>query len=435
MTDRQAAFGLAALLFVVFNLNLRAIPSQDTRVIQLTALSLAVSLDATLDEFPDVGRSDGVQVRDGRVLPNYPVVPALVAAPFYAVAVAAGVIDAERPASAGLEGVGKIAASALTAVACAFLYLIVRGRFPAAPASLVVTAAALSSPWWSAASQALWSHAAAACFLACAFLLSASVDRSRAAAIVAGSAISLAVTSRLLLLPFAVGLLVLARRSPHRWSLAVATVVPLAALLAWQQVTFGHLLGGAAALESAATHGSTHQVAGAWTTSVLRGALGILISPNRGMLIFMPLVLWTGSGALRLWRSADGRWLVVAPTLAYLAGWSGYAVWWGGHSYGPRYATDIVIPLSLMACAAIHGTPPLRDLVRRAAAVALAWGIVVQAIGVFCYPGGAWNTEPVNVDQAHWRLWDWRDLQIVRTARAGLYTRHLPRLLGDGGAQ
>jgi hypothetical protein len=106
-----------------------------------------------------------------------------------------------------------------------------------------------------------------------------------------------------------------------------------------------------------------------------------------------------------------------------------YSVWWGGHSYGPRYAADLAVPLALLAAAAFHQAPQRRaaPATRALVATLLAWSLFVQAAGAFCYPGGDWNATPADVDRAHARLWDWRDSQIPRTIRAGLYRPHLDR--------
>jgi hypothetical protein len=103
--------------------------------------------------------------------------------------------------------------------------------------------------------------------------------------------------------------------------------------------------------------------------------------------------------------------------------WASYSVWWGGHSYGPRYAADLVVPLALIAAPAIGAARALasRRALRAIVAILLAWSVAVQAIGAFGYPGGNWNGTPADVDRAHYRLWDWRDTQILRTLGAVPY--------------
>lgn len=49
---------------------------------------------------------------------------------------------------------------------------------------------------------------------------------------------------------------------------------------------------------------------------------------------------------------------------------------------------------------------------------ALVWSIGVSALGAFVYPNEQWNIDPVDVDRAHARLWQWRDSQIPRASRS-----------------
>ena len=202
--------------------------------------------------------------------------------------------------------------------------------------------------------------------------------------------------------------------------LAAGAVLSVGAVAAYYMLSFGTLLGGQAALESAAVHQQTHLVDGTFTAVPLAGLAGILISPSRGVLIFCPIVIFAAVGA---WRARHDPHTVVRLTLpvaAFIVAWSQYAVWWGGHSYGPRYLSDIAIPLGVLLG---HGLLPLQRGWASVRTALAGWSIAVQLIGVVCYPGGGWNSIPADVDRAHERLWDWRDSQIVRTARAGPYRR------------
>ena len=48
----------------------------------------------------------------------------------------------------------------------------------------------------------------------------------------------------------------------------------------------------------------------------------------------------------------------------------------------------------------------------------------MAATGAFSYPAEQWNTDPVDVDTHHERLWDWRDPQVVRCWARGLNPRN-----------
>ena len=116
------------------------------------------------------------------------------------------------------------------------------------------------------------------------------------------------------------------------------------------------------------------------------------------------------------------------PAGLFVLGWSLYSVWWAGHCFGPRYAADLAIPLALVAAAAFGRKPRRSSSFRRTGVGAIvAWSLFVQSVGAFCYPGGDWNGTPADVDRAHARLWDWRDSQIPRTIRAGIYRPHFER--------
>jgi hypothetical protein len=430
MTAR--AWGLAVLLTVVFGLNLRAIGSRDTHVTEFVALSLAAEGNANLDEYPalvETGLARGYLTRTtgGHVLSNYPIVPALVAAPAYWIAVRSGWLDPANPMPARVEAIGKLVASGLTALACAVLFVIVERRVgrPALAATLVT---ALGTPLWSSASQALWSHGPAALALAVGFLLTEDSGRDRPSdrgpgvSFAAGLGFGLAAACRPLLIFFLLGAVVDAIRRKDRrvvW-LAAGAVLTLGAVAAYHALSFGTLLGGQSALESAVVHQQTHLVDGTFTAVPLAGLAGILISPSRGVLIFCPIVIWAAVGAWRARHDARALVRLTLPIAAFILAWSQYAVWWGGHSYGPRYLSDIAIPLGVLLG---HGLLPLQRGWGGLRSALAGWSIAVQLAGAVGYPGGAWNSVPADVDRAHERLWDWRDSQIVRTVRAGPYRR------------
>lgn len=436
MTDARRAALIVVSLVVIYNANLRGIGSVDTHVTEYLAYSLATTGRADLDDFPELHATGVVRGYvsdyDGRMRSNHPVVPALLAAPAYWSAVATGLIAAEAPSRRRVEAVGKVAASTTTALACGVLFLVIRRRLTPGPAMLLAMAAGLATPFWSTASQALWSHGAGALLLALAMLADDDrpTARQRWRAGGAGLLVTLAAASRPLLAGFAGGLTiaVLVRRDLRQsMAFALGAAAVVGALWLYDDTSpFGPAELGRSRLESPEIHRAVHDVTTAWNPSPMTGLAGLLVSPSRGMLIFMPVAVLAAAGAREAWRDRRGRrWTLLLPTVAFVAGWSSYAVWWGGHSYGPRYAADLVVPLTLLACPVVArlADGSARVGTRAAVGVLLAWSIGVQAIGAFGYPGGNWNGSPADVDRAHARLWDWRDSQIPRTFRALPYRR------------
>jgi hypothetical protein len=98
-----------------------------------------------------------------------------------------------------------------------------------------------------------------------------------------------------------------------------------------------------------------------------------------------------------------------------------FAVWWGGHSFGPRLLTD-VLPALVLGLVPVWDATWRSGLGRWLFLAAFVVSGLVQAVGAFYYPSlrpVEWNASPVDVDHAHERLWEWRDPQILRLLRNG----------------
>jgi hypothetical protein len=174
-----------------------------------------------------------------------------------------------------------------------------------------------------------------------------------------------------------------------------------------------------------ATSNSLHGTRG-WMTWGVEGLAGLLISPSRGLLIFSPVA------AIALAGFADARrspwtsplpWCAAAAAAQFLL-YGSYSVWWGGHTYGPRYLLDVLPVLVPLAAAALS-----RPRIGRVRAVlcgaALAWSVGLSATGAFCYPSEQWNSSPIDVDREHSRLWSWTDSQFIRCWKSGPSPRNL----------
>jgi hypothetical protein len=105
-------------------------------------------------------------------------------------------------------------------------------------------------------------------------------------------------------------------------------------------------------------------------------------------------------------------WLLRA-LIPYTLVLSKYTVWCGGHTFGPRYWTDVIPLFAIVLACGLDWAYEHSRVLAMAFALTIAASIGVQAIGAFCFPGG-WNVTPANVDVHHERLWDWRDTQLKR---------------------
>ena len=180
---------------------------------------------------------------------------------------------------------------------------------------------------------------------------------------------------------------------------------------------FGEPLGAVALMGE--TNDAVHRTRG-WIDWSFPGLPGLLLSPSRGLLIFSPIVAVALAGFADARRAPWGSplpWCAAAAIAQFIL-YGGYAVWWAGHTYGPRYMLDVLPALVPLAAAALARVR-LSSAAAALCGLALAWSIAMSATGAFFYPHDEWNTSPVSVDRDHGRLWDWSDPQFVRCWRTG----------------
>ena len=423
--DMLAAAGLLAVMFVVYNANGREIGSYDTQPTKLAARELllrrTLALGHVVGATPEFAERWGfIQAADGNYRSIYSPVPAVLAAaiawPFWK----AGLLDLRAPL--GAAALAVLAASLLTAAAVVLAFFSARQRLTRGPALLLAAGLGLATGFWSTASQTLWQTDAAVFAIALAVLVFATPSARLGAGAFApiGLGLGLALATRPQLAPL-VGVLLLGtwrRRSLGGAAAATAIVGVLGAALAIQNMRwFGHPLGALPLLQdrNALVHAS-----GASFRLSLEGFVGLLVSPSRGLLIFSPVVLVAAAGVRQaLSETWDGplRWCAMAIVAQYLL-YGSYSVWWGGHTYGPRYLLDL-LPVAVPLAAAAMARPSWPPVATAAAATALAWSLVISGTGAFYYPNDQWNSNPTDIDRDHARLWDWSDNQIRRCWKAG----------------
>jgi hypothetical protein len=434
-SDYATAALLALLLFVVYNSNGREIPSYDSQPTKYAARELllrgTLSLNYVVGGTPQFIERAGFQLaNDGRYRAAYSPVPSVTAAIIIWPFSTAGLIDIREPRAPNL--IAALAASMMVALAMALTFLTARRQLSPGRATALTAALGLGTGLWSTASQTLWQHETAilglttAVFGLCALRRTGgepagdSAWRTVALGLLIGLGLGLATGSRQQLAPSVV-VLTAAAIGLGGWRCGVAAVGTAAAVLVpvWlaNLQWFGSVLGAAPMLE--ALHNSVHATTGTFSLSS-GGFLGLMVSPNRGLLIFSPvvaLVVIGLPGILRSARSSPVLWCTVAAALQFVL-YASYVVWWGGHTYGPRYMLDVLpllVPMAIVAMGRIQG----RRLSLLATA-SLTWSIGIAALGAFVHPHERWNTLPADVDRHHERLWDWSDMQIRRCLTAGL---------------
>jgi hypothetical protein len=151
--------------------------------------------------------------------------------------------------------------------------------------------------------------------------------------------------------------------------------------------------------------------------------LGNLVSPNRGLFVFAPVVAFALWGMVRAVRRPGRhagllRLLAVVVVVQWVVISSIARNWWAGWSFGPRNFMEAFPLWIVLLVPAIDGIAALparsRRFVAGAGGVALAWSLFVAVYGANAWEPHVWNAQPVPIQERPERLWDWRDMQILR---------------------
>ena len=421
MNDRLAAAILFLALFAIYNANGREVGNYDSQPTKYAARELllrgTLTLNYVVGATPQLmERPAFVAARDGRYRSAYSPVPAIAAATICWPLARTGLIDIRAPLGANV--IAKLSASLLTSAAVTIAFFTARRYTSTIRAFLIALALGLGTGYWSTISQTLWQHETAAFGLGLAVLGFTASEPRVGSLLAIGAGLALAGTSRPQLAPAVAVLLAgLVVRAGSRAFIAIGIVAAAAGVLITAHMHwFGTILGGMPILE--ALHPQVHATERTFTFAA-DGFLGLLISPNRGLLIFSPIVIAVIAGMRQRdrngWQAAT-RWCALAALAQYFL-YSLYAVWWGGHTYGPRYMLDVLPCLVPIAAAA--GTRRFSRFSVAAMVIAFAWSVAVAGLGAFVFPNERWNLLPEDVDRHHERLWDLSDLQIHRAWHAG----------------
>jgi hypothetical protein len=418
---KRVALGL--LVFAVLNANGREIPSADSQAAKYASLTLArrhaLTLDGLVGRVPLYGERLAFQRdRQGHWRNAYPLPPVLEAAAMAKLLRGIGLLHFDAPLAANT--IAKLTASALMSLAAVFALLIALRFCSPRLAAGVALAFALGTGIWPVAGQTLWQHATIIWSITAAIWLWVRREDSGAASRAAmGVLLGWAVSARPQVLPMIAVLSagILWRASARdRIAWTAGFLVPVLVFAGLNVFWFGHVLGGMGDFE--ARNLSLHSVPQTWQWP-FPGLLGLLASPNRGIVVFTPIVMVILAARPAPADRPIGRWPLAAGVTQLIV-YSSFSVWWGGHTYGPRYLLDVLPVLLPAACLGAQRVMAAGRPVRFAAAAALAWSVVTAGTGAFSYPHERWNIDPVDVDREHGRLWDAGDLQIVRCWRAGL---------------
>ncbi len=373
---------------------------------------------------PRGARAYQFELVNGRVYYYFPIGSSVLSIPFVAVANVLGVsvVDQDGAYQARTEDALQRTFAALLMASFSWLVFSMSSLLLSVRLSLLTSfGCALGTQVWSTASRALWSDTWGIVLvgLAVYFLVQHETGRRPLRPMLLASLLAWAYivrpTNSIAILCIAVYLFAAHRATFSRFALCGG-----AWAIAFVGYSFAHF---GQALPS-------YYLANRLTFDSFWTALaGNLVSPSRGLFVFVPTLLFVAYLLIRYRRHVELRGLAALAlciVAAHIVMVSGFGHWWGGHSYGPRLLTGLVPWFALLGMLALRarlmsqanadaGGPPVRT--RRENVV----GSLLLFISIAIHLHGAtnarayeWNAKPVDVDFMPSRLWDWSDPQFLR---------------------
>ncbi len=422
---RQAAAVVGIVSFVVFALS-PVITNYDSYSTFPSAVSLVNHQTLSLNEFakvPTLTHSYTVSRLDGRLVTKYPwmdslfFVPSVVA--IDALHVLGGPSAYSLVANNDMGIVQMETASFVTALACAVMTWLAFARFAGTAhrrrklAIVCGLVLAFGTAAWSIASRSLWQHGPSLLLLALGLVVlnrllgrRGSERQQRRDAALTGALFALALTVRPTDAVPLVVVGVVFVFPLRRWLLlfiAGAAVI----LLAWILLT--HIAYGSPFQPYFTNSGLAPQSAS------LEALAANLFSPARGLIIFSPIVLAAIGGVIVAARARSLmtiEWVCLGVIPLYWFVVSCYGpLWWAGNTYGPRFMTDtlpFIFVLALPLVEWLWGPQErfsvattrsgFRTTVLVATVALVVLSVAFNAEGGVLRSTTCWNGTPVNVD-------------------------------------
>ena len=435
----------AFLFLAIFALYLAAPAAQIRDARYITAVSHAFLHTGSLaitDEF-ESGQSSYQLVRTGDQRRYFfSEAPAVLNAPFVLLFEWAGVSPINEENKLNRRGEGRILkwiAALLASATCWILFRLGAVYLSTGPVLGLVLVYAAGTSMFSTVSRPYWSHSWTVLLIAVSLLFVVPAGRAvRASWVAAAASCSMwAFFCRPAVAPMvlAIGVLVALGSWRTSWRpiaayggtcigwLMLLTIYSRSAFDAWLPPYFL----------------SAHVESGRWLggsmlDNYFEAALGSMVSPGRGLLIYMPIVLVTLMLAAVYWKSLPSRAVAVVSLAVVFVHWqviASFRNWWGGESYGPRLFSDAIPWLFLLSALALAATlsawrerPP--RFVRAssfAMAVVIAFSIFVHARGAMDHNTIYWGRDVSRIRHLsrrqrqrlfiEQRLWNWRYPQFV----------------------
>jgi hypothetical protein len=335
----------------------------------------------------------------------------------------------------------KVAATIVTSLSVVLFYLSSRLKFARKVAYISTFIYAFATSTWTIGSQGLWQHGSSNLVLLGTFYCLLLANRSKdpkffllAAGLFAGLLPGIRPTNAIFSIITVVYTVTIFKFRSALFLLGL--ILSSLPSIIWNWYNFGNLTGGYSVM-----YGGTLPYI--FTANhFFISFMGILFSPSRGLLVFSPILVFSIYGAYQILKlrsytklNQDEQLIgimTVAGTILFVS-YCFCTFWDGGHTYGPRYMTDLMPIMCYLINYSFAQKNYLGKFNQSNIFVycLLFISLFNQIVGVFAYNGqydSYWNSRPLGLWPHPHRVWQIPDNQIERHTRSLFYKINKPDL-------
>ncbi|PIY96867.1 MAG: hypothetical protein COY66_02400 [Candidatus Kerfeldbacteria bacterium CG_4_10_14_0_8_um_filter_42_10] len=396
-------------IFVIYLANANFLGTSDGYPNRYLPLSIIQEGNLELDEVIILD-SKGARINslvnsEDKIVSKYPVLTSFLALPVYVVPF----IFHAPITSAVVGSLTKISAALITTFSALFLLFILR-RFISEKWAVVLTLAyAFGTSAWTISSQDLWQHGASQLFLTLTILVLLKAAEKQWFSCLTGLFAGLAIAARpmnAIIVAF-LFLFILHYKRKVLPPAILGIIAPLSLLAFYNTYYFG----------APWATGYGQEIIN-WSSNLLEGFFGLLISPSRGLFIFTPFLLFSLWGIIMVWRrplvlAKEPKFLLRYLSLAvltYLLIMAKWWAWYGGVNYGPRMLVDLTPIFILMFVPLITQKLLQKRITVLVFSVFLLYSVFIQFVGIITWDMSWEKLNDLGSSDHSW-LWDWRNNQ------------------------
>lgn len=403
LMKKHSAFTLGILFVALVYFLSRPMGTLDSYWVVPTSLSILGDFNMDLDEYKAYGLVDSysaIQI-NGHYFNFFPYGMSFLVIPFVGISKLAVDDSFIFHYHRHFE---KLYASALVILSLFFLYKLFCYYLSKKQSAFLMVVMGLCTPLFTTGSRALWQHSGSVLILSLSlFILLYSIKKKPRFIPLLGFLLCFSYMIRPTnIIPFALLSCFVWFKFPNqRWKFVISIIFTMSLFVFLNILIFNDIL---------PPYYRSNRLSFDW--ELFKTAfIGNIFSPNRGLIIWSPFLLFS---ILIIFVLNKDRSLFVLTQLIiflHIIAISTFPHWWGGHSVGPRFMTDVMPFFAIIICV-VYKRYSSNNLFLGFFLLLVTVSLIVQSSAVFSKNTQLWNIRGTDVNDTPERVWDWNRPQF-----------------------